>query len=471
MKKKERNAYWLSMFGQNILYCIISTGLLYYFQNIIFIPVTFIGIVVLIAQIVDAVKDPVMGVIIDKTESRFGKCRFYLIIGLPIAVFFTIAPFINGTYKSDNATYVNVLIISWVFISYLAWLLAFTFIDVPLWSLASCITSDKKIREELLMGARVAASLAAGLVPLTIIPMAQFTSNKILSLVGMNQNLKTGTIIIAIFLTILGGGLMIPNNILSRERVVNDKTSNLTVKDMLFNVVSNKDYLRLIWSSILRSPIMILGIAEMTLFSYYYGNNGRESYIIFMIILGGGYLLGQILATIIAPRLAQRIKKKNLYIIISIIIAITSILFWLLYINNDSNMKKIYSVVLLFAIFMVEGGGVGILNYLQSIMIIDCVDVHEQKTNTRLDGVFMSGQSFAIKISTGIATIVMTLCYNKVGFTDDNIRIINEMLALGKNFRTDIFFQPYRNILFFVCSIPAAIGSIISIIPMIKYNS
>jgi len=41
MKKKEGNAYWLSMFGQNILYCIISTGLLYYFQNIIFIPVTF----------------------------------------------------------------------------------------------------------------------------------------------------------------------------------------------------------------------------------------------------------------------------------------------------------------------------------------------------------------------------------------------------------------------------------------------
>ena len=58
---------------------------------------------------------------------------------------------------------------------------------------------------------------------------------------------------------------------------------------------------------------------------------------------------------------------------------------------------------------MLEGGGVGILNYLQSVMIIDCVDVQEQRTNTRLDGIFMSGQSFAIKISTGIATIVIIM--------------------------------------------------------------
>lgn len=150
MEKRERNSYWVSMFGQNILYCIISTGLLYYFQNIIFIPVTFIGVVVLIAQIIDAVKDPIMGIVIDKTESRLGKCRFYLIIGLPIAMCATIIPFINGTYNLNNTGVENYLILIWVFVSYIIWLLAFTLIDVPLWSLASCITSDKKLREKML---------------------------------------------------------------------------------------------------------------------------------------------------------------------------------------------------------------------------------------------------------------------------------------------------------------------------------
>lgn len=134
-------------------------------------------------------------------------------------------------------------------------------------------------------------------------------------------------------------------------------------------------------------------------------------------------------------------------------------------------MIDVCNIIVLFIIFVLEGGGVGILNYLQSVMIIDCVDVQEQRTNTRLDGIFMSGQSFAIKISTGIATIVMTILYNWVGFTDDTIRTINEMLAAGANFRTDIFFEPYRNIIFFVCSVPAAIGIVLSIIPMLKYDS
>ena len=134
-------------------------------------------------------------------------------------------------------------------------------------------------------------------------------------------------------------------------------------------------------------------------------------------------------------------------------------------------MIDVCNIIVLFIIFVLEGGGVGILNYLQSVMIIDCVDVQEQRTNTRLDGIFMSGQSFAIKISTGIATIVMTILYNWVGFTDDTIRTINEMLAAVANFRTDIFLEPYRNIIFFVCSVPAAVGIVLSIIPMLKYDS
>ena len=207
------------------------------------------------------------------------------------------------------------------------------------------------------------------------------------------------------------------------------------------------------------------------MFSYYFGNNGREDYVIYMIILGGGYLIGQIIATTIGPALTQRIKKKLLYISISVILAAASLVFWLFYINNSTNMIDVCNIIVLFIIFVFEGGGVGILNYLQSVMIIDCVDVQEQRTNTRLDGIFMSGQSFAIKISTGIATIVMTILYNCVGFTDDTIRTINEMLVAGANFRTDIFFEPYRNIIFFVCSVPAAIGIVLSIIPMLKYDS
>ena len=470
MKRSERNAYWLSMFGQNILYCIISTGLLYYLQNIIFIPVAFIGIVISIAQIIDAVKDPVMGLIIDKTKSKYGKCRIYLIWGVPIITVATILPFINGTYSNLNSVSGNTLILTWVFLSYILWVIAFTLIDIPLWSLASCITEEKSKRENLLMGARVAAGIAGGIVPLMIVPLSQAVAGQLGNYLGNENALKYGTIGIAATLTIVGVVLMIPNNIVSKERVLDKKEADLSIREILKNVFSNKPYIRLLLSGIIRSPVMILGIAEMTMFSYYFGNNGREPYVFYMIFLGGGYLIGQILSTIISPKLLDKLGKRRMYIMVSGFASIACAFFWAYYKFNAASLIEAYKLVVLFLIFIFEGSGVGILNYLQSIMIVDCVDYQERYMGARLDGIFMSGQSLVIKISTGIATLVMSFCYSIAGFTDINIQNINELLYHGANFRTDILFAPYRDIIFFVCSIPAAIGLLISIIPMIKYE-
>lgn len=64
----------------------------------------------------------------------------------------------------------------------------------------------------------MAASLAAGLVPLIIVPISQLVADKITLLWQVDENLKIGTIIVVVLLTILGGGLMVPNNIFSKER-------------------------------------------------------------------------------------------------------------------------------------------------------------------------------------------------------------------------------------------------------------
>lgn len=67
-------------------------------------------------------------------------------------------------------------------------------------------------------------------------------AEKIKLLWHIDENLKAGTIIVVVLLTILGGGLMVPNNIFSKERVVNSKTSKLSIKEMFTIVFSNKDF-------------------------------------------------------------------------------------------------------------------------------------------------------------------------------------------------------------------------------------
>ena len=96
--KKEAAGYLVGMFGQNLIYNIVATGLYFYFQNVICWPAMALGGIMTIARIWDAINDPMMGTIVDKTHSKWGKCRPYLIIFPAIIGIITILKFVNGNY-------------------------------------------------------------------------------------------------------------------------------------------------------------------------------------------------------------------------------------------------------------------------------------------------------------------------------------------------------------------------------------
>lgn len=72
----------------NLLYCFGSTYILYFYTDVAGISLAVAGIILLLARIVDGIDAPVWGIIIDKTHSRYGKCRpWFLWLPLPFAVF------------------------------------------------------------------------------------------------------------------------------------------------------------------------------------------------------------------------------------------------------------------------------------------------------------------------------------------------------------------------------------------------
>ena len=100
---KERNLYLTGLLGQNMIYNIIGTGLVFYFQSVLFIPAMATGVIFAIARVWDAINDPMMGTIVDRTNTKWGKCRPYLIF-VPAAVcVITILCFCNGIYGSQNS--------------------------------------------------------------------------------------------------------------------------------------------------------------------------------------------------------------------------------------------------------------------------------------------------------------------------------------------------------------------------------
>ena len=111
----------------------------------------------------------------------------------------------------------------------------------------------------------------------------------------------------------------------------------------------------------------------------------------------------------------------------------------------------------------------GAVNVLQSVMIADCIDYEEyvNPKGIRPDGVFFSGQSFATKLASGIASILSAVVYAYVGYSDENVAMMTNALNNGANFKVD--YEPYATAMIFLCSIPPAIGLLLAVIPTLKY--
>ncbi len=100
--KKELAGFLTGLAGQNIIYNIIATGLAFYFQSVIFLPAIACSLIFALARVWDAVNDPMMGTIVDKTRTKWGKCKPYLLFVPAVIMITTILPFINSMYAEPN---------------------------------------------------------------------------------------------------------------------------------------------------------------------------------------------------------------------------------------------------------------------------------------------------------------------------------------------------------------------------------
>ena len=235
---------------------------------------------------------------------------------------------------------------------------------------------------------------------------------------------------------------------------------------------TNKPFRQILISSVLRSPIQLLMIVAMTLLTYYFGNGDMMTAIIQLAVIGGAIFGGQFIAMALVPKVIEKVEKKTLYNISSAGGAIPFVLIFVFYKMADpaeGGLDQPLWLALSFVGFLLAGASMGAVNVLQSVMIADCIDYEEyiNPKGIRPDGVFFSGQSFATKLASGIASILSAVVYAYVGYSDENVAAMTNALNNGANFKVD--FEPYATAMIFLCSIPPAIGLLLSVLPTLKY--
>ena len=174
MQPKEGIAYSLCGFGQNLICTIIGSYLTVFMTDAIGYGALSVALLMLFARIYDALNDPIMGSIVDRTRTPWGKCRPYLKwMAIPVAVV-TILCFLPW-YPANPGGFAAMSIM------YIIWGMVYTVCDVPYWGLNSRMSNDTFRRGNLLTIARLLCTAGAGIVTIVV---PQITS-------GMTGTLQT----------------------------------------------------------------------------------------------------------------------------------------------------------------------------------------------------------------------------------------------------------------------------------------
>ncbi|NLA77096.1 MAG: MFS transporter, partial [Clostridiales bacterium] len=255
---REFMIYGIANGGQCMSYNTLTGYLTYFFVNVFNIDARIVSTMLFLEGIWDTVNDPLMGMIVDKTRTRWGKLRPFL-LGVPIPLAVTTALLFSGPLIVGNYSPTDYRKVIYMVITYFAWEFMYTIGDVPFWGLSTAISPNPNDRTKAITSARLISSIVGGL-PTLFIPI-------LLDLVSgghIGTNLRVIFCLYSIVTSSLGMGLFSMSGLFVKERVIQSEEQP-SLLESLKCLVTNRPLRILILKDILSALGGIGGV-----FSTYY---------------------------------------------------------------------------------------------------------------------------------------------------------------------------------------------------------
>ena len=163
LKTGEILSFSSSAFGRSMIYTLMSTFLLIFYTDAMQLTPTHAGLIILAARIFDAANDPIMGIIADKTKTKFGKLRPYLLFSPFLIMISTAALFYVPNFDYNGR-------LAYAAVTYILWGVCFTIQDVPFWGLSAVISPLESERNKTISTARIFSTIG-GIVPTLLVPV------------------------------------------------------------------------------------------------------------------------------------------------------------------------------------------------------------------------------------------------------------------------------------------------------------
>ncbi|MBO6047455.1 MAG: MFS transporter [Erysipelotrichaceae bacterium] len=380
-----------------MVYMLTSSYVLYYYQDLLGVDPIAMGIILLIARVFDALNDPFMGVIVAKTKTRWGKFRPWLFSGtvlnaLILYLLFACPGSLHGTGLTAYAGIV-----------YIIWGVTYTMMDIPYWSMIPAFTESGPERESLSALARTCAGVGSALISVVTM-MSVHALGKGNEVAGFRWFTLIIAVLFVVFIT------MTCINIKETSTV---DMETATVRQMLSSLFKNDQALVMVVTIVLvNMSIYITSNLVIYFFKYDFGGaSWYGSYTLFYTFGGAMQVLSMMLMFPLMRRFMDTMKIFRTALMMAVVgyIVLLALTF-----------TSMSSVFILFVPAFLIFAANGLLLVLTTIFLANTVDYGEYKNGTRDESVIFSLQTFVVKLASGIAALVASLCLAIFHFGDSS---------------------------------------------------
>ena len=438
VQPKEAIAYSITGIGQNFICTIIGSYLTIFLTDALLFGASDVKIgaisgtmavayLMLATRIFDAFNDPIMGSVVDKTRTKWGKCRPYLRwMAIPIGVT-TIVCFLPVFQAKALSTFVIISVI------YVIWSVVYTVADVPYWGLSTCLTNDTTVRGNILTVARLACTVGAGVVTVGVPIITDALTKKFkytaesISQIMADYNVDAegakayiGTVmkdavednantlkwiyfICAVVFVVIAMPMFFYGFKNTKERFTAEGEAPSFAHNLKL-LFKNKELLLIVLSGILGGARMVYSYTGGLYFAKYILQNEGLYGIITLLVVPGG-----LVASVLVPWLTKKFTKKYTYIIVHLFGGIVMAIMY--FVGYDATWKLIVCAIGLVLLGIPQG----VNNIMTYAMIGDTVDYLEWKTGERGEGICFAMQTLINKIGMAVGAFIGVMSMSIAG--------------------------------------------------------
>ena len=403
IKLTEKIGYGFGDMASSMFWKLFGAYLMIFYTDVFGLPAAVVGTMFLITRIWDSAFDPIVGVVADRTHSRWGKFRPYLLwLAVPFGII-GILTFVTPDWSPTGK-------LIYAYVTYSLMMMIYSAINVPYASLLGVMSPNPKERNTLSTYRMTFAYIGSFIALLLFMPLVNFFSGNSKELADQQTGWTMAVVVIAILCIVLFFGCFA----WTKERVKPIKETQNPLKEDLKDLFKNKPWWILLGAGV--AALVFNSIrdgATVYYFKYFVVEEDYATVSFFgmSFVLSGLYLaLGQaanIIGVIAAAPVSNRIGKRNTYMWAMIIATVLSVIFY--WFDKDD-------LIWMFVFQALISVCAGSIFPLLWSMYADCADYSELKTGNRATGLIFSSSSMSQKFGWAIGTAVTGWLLGFFGF-------------------------------------------------------